>query len=62
MTPALRETISTALTLLVFSVLGAGMLSGAFTLTRPTIELSELKPIKLKLVAQTLPPAASTTT
>lgn len=54
MTPALRETISTALTLLVFSVLGAGMLSGAFTLTRPTIELSE-QADKLKLVSQTLP-------
>ncbi len=54
MTPALRETLSTALTLLVFSVIGAGLLSGAFTLTRPTIELSE-QAVKLALVAQTLP-------
>ena len=54
MTPAIRETVSTALTLLVFSVLGAGLLSGAYTLTRPTIEVSE-QAEKLKLVAQTLP-------
>ncbi len=54
MTPALRETLSTALTLLVFSVIGAGLLSGAYTLTRPTIELSELA-VKRALVAQTLP-------
>jgi electron transport complex protein RnfG len=54
MTPAVRETLSTALTLLVFSVLGAALLSGAFTLTRPTIELSE-QAVKLALVAQTLP-------
>lgn len=54
MTPALRETLSTALTLLVFSVVGAGLLSGAYLLTRPTIELSE-QTAKLALVAQTLP-------
>lgn len=54
MTPALRETLSTALTLLVFSVVGAGLLSGAYTLTRPTIEVSE-QAEKLALVAQTLP-------
>lgn len=57
MTPALRETLSTALTLLVFSVVGAGLLSGAYTLTRPTIELSE-QTVKLALVAQTLPPGS----
>ena len=54
MTPALRETLSTALTLLVFSIVGAGMLSGAYTLTRPTIELSE-QAEKFALVSQTLP-------
>ena len=54
MTPALRETLSTALTLLVFSVVGAGLLSGAYLITRPTIELSE-QTAKLALVAQTLP-------
>lgn len=54
MTPAIRETVSTALTLLVFSVLGASLLTGAFTLTRPTIERSEENE-KLALVAQTLP-------
>lgn len=53
MTPALRETLSTALTLLVFSVVGAGLLSGAYTLTRPTIEHSE-QTEKLALVSQTL--------
>lgn len=54
MTPAVRGTVSTALTLLVFSVVGAGLLSGAYTLTRPTIERSE-QAQKLALVAQTLP-------
>lgn len=57
MTPALRETLSTALTLLVFSVVGAGLLSGAYTLTRPTIELSE-QAEKLALVSQTLAPGS----
>ncbi len=54
MTPAIRETLSTALTLLLFSVVGAGLLSGAFTLTRPAIEASELAE-KLALISQTLP-------
>jgi Na+-translocating ferredoxin:NAD+ oxidoreductase subunit G len=57
MHPALRETLSTALTLLVISVLGAAMLSGAYTLTRPTIERSQ-QIEKLALVAQTLPPGS----
>ncbi len=57
MTPAIRETLSTALTLLVFSVVGAGLLSGAFTLTRPAIEASELAE-KLALISQTLPPGS----
>lgn len=54
MTPVLRETVSTALALLLFSVVGAGLLSGTFTLTRPTIELSEQADKRI-LVAQTLP-------
>lgn len=57
MTPAIRETLSTALTLLVFSVVGAALLSGAFTLTRPAIEASELAE-KLALISQTLPPGS----
>lgn len=57
MSPALRETISTALTLLVFSVLGASLLSGAYTLTRPTIERSQ-QAEKRALVAQTLAPGS----
>jgi electron transport complex protein RnfG len=57
MTPAVRETVSTALTLLVFSVVGAGLLSGAYMLTRPTIELSE-QAEKLALVSQTLVPGS----
>jgi electron transport complex protein RnfG len=57
MSPALRETVSTALTLLLFSVIGAGLLSGAYTLTRPTIAHSE-QVEKLALVAQTLPPGS----
>jgi len=54
MTPAIRETFSTALTLLVFSVVGAALLSGAYTLTRPAIEASE-QAEKLALISQTLP-------
>lgn len=54
MTPVLRETIATALTLLVIAVIGASLLAGTFQLTRPTIERSELAE-KLALVAQTLP-------
>lgn len=54
MTPILRETVTTALALLVFSVVGSALLSGSFLLTRPTIEKSEQRE-KLVLVAQTLP-------
>ena len=57
MTPAIRETIATALTLLVISVIGASLLAGAYTLTRPTIERSE-EAGKFALVAQTLPPGS----
>lgn len=54
MTPILRETVSTGLALLVFSVAGAALLSASYLVTRPTIEHSE-QAEKLALVAQTLP-------
>ena len=57
MNPAIRETLSTALTLLVFSVVGAGLLAGAYTLTRPTIERSE-QAARQALISQTLPPGS----
>lgn len=57
MTPALRETFSTSLTLLVFSVVCAGLLAGVYTTTRETIEHSE-ELEKMRLVAQALPPAS----
>jgi len=57
MTRTLREALSTALTLLVFSVVGAGLLSGAYTLTRPAIEITE-QAEKLALISQTLPPGS----
>lgn len=57
MTPALRETFSTSLTLLVFSVVCASLLAGAFVATRPNIERSEQEE-KMRLVAQALPPAS----
>lgn len=45
---------ATASALLVFSMVGAALLSGTFQLTRPAIEQSE-RQAKLKLIAQTLP-------
>ncbi|MDD5390024.1 MAG: electron transport complex subunit RsxG [Gallionellaceae bacterium] len=57
MNRALRETLSTALTLLVFSVVGAGLLSGAYTLTRPSIQATE-QAEKLALISQTLAPGS----
>ncbi len=57
MTPALRETISTALTLLVFAVAGAALLAGAHSATRANIEKSE-QIEKLALVSQTLAPGS----
>ncbi len=57
MTPALRETVSTSLTLLVFSVVCAGLLATAFFATRPNIEQSEQEE-KMRLVAQALPPGS----
>lgn len=57
MTPALRETFSTSLTLLVFSVVCASLLAGAYMATRPNIERSEQEE-KMRLLAQALPPAS----
>lgn len=57
MTPALRETATTGLALLVFSVAGATLLAGAHLLTHPIIEKSE-QAEKLAFVAQTLPPGS----
>ena len=54
MNTALRESLSTGLALLLFAVVGAGLLSGTFGLTRPSIQRSE-EADKLRLVAQTLP-------
>ena len=54
MNGALRESLSTGLALLLFAVVGAGLLSGTFGLTRPSIQRSE-EADKLRLVAQTLP-------
>jgi electron transport complex protein RnfG len=54
MSPSLRETLATALNLLVFSIVGAAFLSGVYTLTRATIETIE-QAEKQALIAQTLP-------
>ncbi len=54
MNAALRETISTALTLVLFSVIGAGLLSGTFGLTYKNISKSE-EAEKLAKLSQTLP-------
>ncbi len=54
MTPVLREMVGTGLALLVFAVVGAGLLSGTFTRTHPAIEKSE-QADKRALVSQTLP-------
>lgn len=51
---ALSETLSTSLTLLVFSVVCAGLLAGAYIATRPNIERSEQLE-KIRLLAQVLP-------
>jgi len=50
----LTETLSTSLTLLVFSVVCAGLLAGAYLTTRPNIERSEQLE-KIRLVSQVLP-------
>ena len=54
MSPSLRETATTALNLLIFSVVGAGLLSGVFSLTRDAIDKTE-QAEKQALIAQTLP-------
>lgn len=54
MTHALRETVTTALTLLVFAVVGSALLSGTFSLTRPSIAASE-QAEKLARISETLP-------
>jgi electron transport complex protein RnfG len=54
MTPAVRDILSTALTLLLFSLLGAGLLSGTHGLTHTTIEATE-RANQQRLIAQTLP-------
>lgn len=54
---ALAETFSTSLTLLVFAVICAAMLAGAYIATRPNIERSEQE-AKMRLLAQVLPAGA----
>lgn len=54
MTTVLRETVTTALTLLVFAVIGSALLSGTFSLTRPSIAASE-QAEKLARISETLP-------
>lgn len=54
MSHALRETVTTALTLLVFAVIGSALLSGTFSLTRPSIAASE-QAEKLARISETLP-------
>lgn len=49
-----RDTATTALALVVFAVLAAGLLSGTFTLTRSTIAETE-RQAKLALLSQILP-------
>ncbi|TCJ18025.1 electron transport complex subunit RsxG [Parasulfuritortus cantonensis] len=49
-----NQILTTAAALLVFSGVGAALLSGTFKITRPAIEQSE-RSAKMKLVAQTLP-------
>jgi electron transport complex protein RnfG len=57
MTPALRETVTTALTLLVFAIVGSALLAGTFRLTRPAIAASE-QAEKLARISETLPPGS----
>ncbi len=57
MNAALRETVSTALTLLLFAVIGTSLLSGTYGLTFKAISASE-EAEKLAKIAQTLPPGS----
>lgn len=54
MNPALRETLTTSLTLLVFGVIGSALLSATYSLTRPSIAASE-QAEKLARISETLP-------
>jgi len=54
MQTTLRESLSTAFVLLLFSVVCASLLAGAYLATRPNIERSE-QAQKLALLVQTLP-------
>lgn len=54
MSPALRETLATALTLLAFGVIASALLSGTFNLTHPSIAASE-QAEKLARISETLP-------
>ncbi len=54
MNTALRETLSAALSLLAFAIVGSTLLSSTYRLTRPAIEASELAE-KLARVSETLP-------
>lgn len=54
MSEALRESLATALTLLLFSVVSAGLLAGTYLATRPSIDAA-LQREKMHLLAQTLP-------
>ncbi len=54
MNAALRETLTAAITLLAFAVVGSALLTGTFSLTRPTIAASE-QAEKLARISETLP-------
>ncbi len=54
MNPALRETLTASVTLLVFAIIASALLSGTFTLTRPQIIASE-EAEKRARIAETLP-------
>lgn len=57
MNPAVRETLTASVTLLVFAVLGSALLSGTFNLTRPQIIASQ-EAEKRARIAETLPPGS----
>lgn len=57
MNPALRETLTGAVTLLVFAIAGSALLSSTFSLTRPQILASEAAE-KRERIAETLPPGS----
>lgn len=57
MNPALRETLTGAVTLLVFAIAGSALLSSTFSLTRPQILASEAAEKRAR-IAETLPPGS----